>query len=184
METEPGGVFSLRMGKTLMKKLLVAAAASAAFVGGPALAASDSVSISGVVAPVCEIAAPADVTNLPLNEGAETGLGNVTFQCNDPQGYLLARFAENQQLVDVGGGGSSTTYAYQIRDLFSGSSYGPPLSSVGSFQTPSLQQVSLDPDFGVGNQASFPVAIRTGARNGPGYAGTYGDTIRYEVTGQ
>ena len=80
----------------------------------------------------------------------------------------MARFAQNQQLVDVGGGGSTTTYAYTIQDLFSGPSYGPPLSSVGSFQTPTLQQVSLDPDFGVGSEASFSVAIRTGARNGPG----------------
>jgi hypothetical protein len=167
-----------------MKKIILVAVAACAF-ASPALAAnSDSVNISGVVSPVCEITAPGDVNNLPLNNGAETGLGNVVFQCNDPQGYLLARYAQNQQLVDISGGGSTTTYAYQIRDLFSGPSYGPPLSSVGATQAAGNQQVSVDPDFGVGAPAQFAVAIRTGARNGPGYAGTYGDTIRYEVNGQ
>jgi hypothetical protein len=168
----------------MKKSILVAVFAST--LAGPAFAATtDSVSLSGVVAPVCEITAPGDVTNLPLNEGAETGLGNVQFQCNDPQGYLLARYAQNQQLVDTSGGGSSTTYAYTIRDLFSGPSYGPPLSSVGARQNVgAIREVSTNPDFGVGAPAQFAVAVRTGARNGPGFAGTYGDTIRYEVTGQ
>jgi hypothetical protein len=168
-----------------MKKLVIVAVAASAFAAPAFAATTDSVSISGVVPSVCELTAPADVTNLPLNDGAETGLGNVEFQCNDPQGYVLARYALNQQLVDISGGGSTTTYAYQIRDLFSGPSYGPPLSSVGSRQNVGgIQEVSTDPDFGVGAPASFAVAIRTGARNGPGFAGTYGDTIRYEVTGQ
>ncbi|WP_126176523.1 hypothetical protein [Tsuneonella rigui] len=168
-----------------MKKIVAFAVAASAF-SAPAIAATtDSVNISGVVAPVCELTAPADVTNLSLNAGAETGLGQVVFQCNDPQGYQLARYAVNQQLVDISGGGSSTTYAYEIKDLFSGPNYGPPLSSVGSFQNVNgIRQVSTDPDYGVGAPAAFGVAVRVGQRNGPGFAGTYGDTIRYEVTGQ
>ena len=47
-----------------------------------------------------------------------------------------------------------------------------------------IRQVSTDPDYGVGAPAAFGVAVRVGQRNGPGFAGTYGDTIRYEVTGQ
>src|SRR5690606_2751300 len=96
-----------------MKKIIIAALATTVF-AAPALAATDTTTIGADIAAVCTIDGPNDNANLNLASTAAQSLGNVTIQCNDPQGFTASATSSNAGKLKAAHGGSTTTYDYVL----------------------------------------------------------------------
>lgn len=152
-----------------MNKILYAALAASTVIATPALASSDSMTISGEVPYVCTVDAPAD--NNAVNLNGDTALGDLYTQCNDPDGWSLDITSANGfKLVDAN---TATYYPYVLHannnDISSDFHYdsGP-----------------ADDDALIAGGTS-PVSMTTsGPQGGPAYAGTYADTVTWTLNGQ
>lgn len=158
-----------------MKTIFAAAAAVAAFAAAaPALANSDAMTVSGSVAPVCTISAPTDAT-VTLTTTSAQNLGNVTLQCNDPQGFTgSVASANGGQLRNTEAPSSYRTYQLS-------SSAGLTAFTPTTEGQPAFNSVNYSANAAAINGLPIPVAITVGAQFGPAYAGTYSDVLTFTV---
>ncbi|WP_122465025.1 MULTISPECIES: hypothetical protein [Brevundimonas] len=155
-----------------MKRILVAAAALSA-IAAPAFA-QDALNLSGSVAPVCTITAPAD--NNAVNLSGATTLGSLTVQCNDPQGFTASASSLNSgRLVEAN---NPTYYTYQLGVNGVGNQN---LSSPVSFSTASLGGNAGAAAAAAVGGIPVQVSLQNVARVGSNFAGSYSDTITFSI---
>lgn len=157
-----------------MKKLIIAALATTVF-ATPALAATDTTTIGADIAAVCTIDGPNDNANLNLTSAGLQNLGNVTIQCNDPQGFIASATSSNAGVLKAAHGGSDTTYAYKLN-----------VAGLGEISLASTQSINSETyninDYAI-SAKSIAVGVKIGDRDGAPFAGDYRDTITWSITG-
>lgn len=156
-----------------MKKLVIAALAASTAFATPAFAqSSDTATITASIALICTIDAPAGGT-VPVN-GA-TGIGNVSAQCNDPDGFTATLSSANAgKLVGAdSNNGTAIPYTFTITGVTDGD--GPQsLATNKVFPRSPGDQVAV-------NGFSLPMQIQTAGPNGPAFADTYSDVITFSI---
>ena len=151
---------------------MIAALAATTALATPAFANTDTTTVSATIAPVCAIDGPADISSVALTGG--TGLGNVTVQCNDAQGFTASVASANSGLLKDAS--SPTTFAYSLN-------FGP-----GGTHTVNSPVVVNSAVYGTAAAAaavggiSLPVTLNITQQNGASFAGTYSDVITWDIT--
>ncbi|RYG95733.1 MAG: hypothetical protein EON58_13570, partial [Alphaproteobacteria bacterium] len=145
-----------------MKKIVFAALAATVFATPAFAQSSDTVAVSGVVAPVCTIDAASSTATVNLSSAAAQNGSSVTINCNSAGGSTVTVSSDNGGKL-VGPNGSS--FAYQVGAM--GQFVTPTIGGVALPQIPAAMQFGISP---------LTSQIKVGARTGNQYAGTYSDT--------
>jgi hypothetical protein len=156
-----------------MKKIIFAALAASTFIATPAFAqASDTTTITASIALVCTIDAPAGGT-VPVS--GNTGIGNVSAQCNDPDGFTATLSSANAGVLNAADPDNATNipYTFTISGVTDGD--GPQsLATPKSFPRSPGDQTAV-------NGFSLPMQIQTNGPDGPAFADTYSDVITFAI---
>lgn len=156
-----------------MKKLVFAALAATTF-ATPALAATDTTAISATVPAYCEITAPADNTAVNLTVGQLSALaGGVKVKCNDPQGFTAGVSSANGgKLTEAN---NPTFYNYSL--------HVPGYGDVAVTSAVALNSNGFGANAWAINEQTIALSVKMGARSGPNFAGTFSDTLTFEING-
>lgn len=141
------------------------------FAAAPAFAASDAVVVYGSVPYVCTISAPADNGSVNL-AGGTTALGNLTAQCNDPQGFTASLDSLNDFKLAEAGNPSYFTYVLDVSGL-----------NISSDQSINSNAMGPPEDYDLISTVTVPLAVESTTLVGPAYAGLYQDTITFTING-
>lgn len=158
-----------------MKRILIAAAALSAFAAPAFAQTSDAMTVGGSIAPVCSIQAPGDAT-VNLGGGSTSqGIGGVTLQCNDPQGFTAGlSSANNGRLVNTESAGSSYAYSLTVAGMS------------GNFPLTTATQTINSSGLGGNAFAITPqvvnLGVSLGGLTGPAYSGTYADVLTFTIS--
>jgi spore coat protein U-like protein len=163
-----------------MKKLLLAAVATA-FTATPALAQqTQSINLQGNVALSCTVTAGPSITNPePIdlaNTASDQSLGSLTYACNNAGGFTRTISSANSGLLKrVNGAAGENTVAYQFGHGGTNTIAlaNAPLSSAVITNVPGSQAYV--------NGQTGTARVRVGAASGPLFAGNYTDTITVTI---
>lgn len=202
METESGSKSNGQpdLGKNDMKKLLIAAVASTAFIATPALADNSlTYSLDADVGSICGVFrhnGTAFVTNVPVNFGelattsaaVNVGAGSATYRCNSANGFTRTITSANSGVLkrDGSAGGALNEISYTMSH---GGGSGLNFAAQ-TLATPKVTNLSGSGAFLAGQTGSVNfqvtgVQAAAGGNEAPGttvYAGNYSDTVTIAVT--
>ncbi len=203
METESGSKSNGQpdLGKNDMKKLLIAAVASTAFIATPALADNTlTYSLDADVGSICGVFrhnGTAYVTNVPVNFGelattsanVPVGAGSATYRCNNPNGFTRTISSANSGVLrrDGSAGGAANEIEFRMSHG-GGSGLG---FATQTLATPKVTNLSGSTAFLAGQTGSVNfevtgVQASLGGNQAPGttvFAGNYTDTVTIAITG-